>query len=166
MKIVHASISENNNAGWDGKAKTGDQTKKEVCITELNTSNWRYIIRCKDFETAKKAVKTAIELANSNKVGYNQANRNSLYTALALNKFDVKKYLDSGALTDTDCSAFIYACYACHMSKIRSTANAPTTSIMQKFYSVNGFDCFNYGAKTPRTGDILVTPSVHTVLVV
>ena len=32
MKLVHASIAETGGAGWDGKAKAGDQTGKEVCV--------------------------------------------------------------------------------------------------------------------------------------
>lgn len=37
--IAHASISENRNTGWDGKAKAGDQTGREVYTRSKNHTN-------------------------------------------------------------------------------------------------------------------------------
>ena len=80
--LVHASISENGNAGWDGKAKTGDQTGREVCTRSFYKKPWNVMLRYKDSSVASKASKIAIKLAKSNLVGYDQSERNTLYKAL------------------------------------------------------------------------------------
>ena len=52
--LVHASISENGNAGWDGKAKTGDQTGREVCTRSFYKKPWNVMLRYKNSSVASK----------------------------------------------------------------------------------------------------------------
>ena len=82
MNLVHASISENNNAGWDGNAKAGDQTGKEVCVRSWYEKPWNIMLRYPDKSISQKASATAVKLARSNLVGYDQSERNTLYKAL------------------------------------------------------------------------------------
>lgn len=168
MKLVHASISENNNAGWDDNAKAGDQTGKEVCIRSWYSKPWDIMLRYPDKSISKKAVAAAVKLANSNLVGYNQSKRNTLYRALKKYNFDVDAYIKSGVKTETDCSAFVYAVFACFIPAMRSDDNAPVTSTMRSLYSKWGF-VVHTGAgylsgDNIINGDILVNENLHTAI--
>lgn len=168
MKLVHASISENRNAGWDGKAKAGDQTGKEVCVRSWYSKPWDIMLRYPDKSIAEKAASVAVKLANSNLVGYDQSGRNTLYKALKAVNFDVDAYIKTGKKTECDCSSFVYAAFACFVPSMRSDGNAPVTSTMRKLYKKWGFDVFT-GSKYLNgnnliNGDILVKESAHTAI--
>lgn len=169
MKLIHASISENNNNGLDGKSKIGDQTGKEVCIRSWYEKPWEYVLRYYDSNVAKKVVSVATQLANSNYVGYSQKYRNSLYKELEKCDFDVNKYIASKVFTETDCSAFVYAVFSCFVPDMRSNSNAPTTNTMLKFFGKHGFEVLSEKDYTTGkkliTGDIVVKPKSHTAIV-
>ena len=171
MKIVHASISENNNTGWDGKSKAGDQTGYEVCIRDWYSKPWDFILRYPDSIKAKEATLIACKLANANIVGYDQSERNTLYSKMAKYNFNVDKYIASNEKSECDCSSFVYTCYACVIPDMRSYNNAPTTSYMKDFYTSFGFECFTsskyrYTGNYLQTGDILVKSGSHTAIAV
>ena len=86
--IVHSSIDENRHARG---GKAGDQTGREVCTRSWYSKPWGMVLRCKDAAVAKKARDIAIKLANSNLVGYDQNERNSLYKQLERTGWDVDK---------------------------------------------------------------------------
>lgn len=168
MKLVHASVSENGNAGWDGNAKAGDQTGKEVCVRSWYNKPWDIMLRYPDKSISQKAVATAVKLANSNLVGYDQSERNTLYRALKKYNFDVDAYIKSGEKTETDCSAFVYAVFACFIPAMRSDDNAPVTYTMRSLYKKWGF-VVHTGAgylsgNNLMNGDILVNESSHTAI--
>ena len=168
VTICHASIDENGRA-HSGAA--GDQTGKEVCTRSWYSKPWDVMLRYKDASIAKKAAKIAKKLANSNLVGYDQYQRNTLYQALKSCGWDVDKYIKSGKKTETDCSAFVYACYCCLIPSMRSDSNAPVTSTMRNFYAKHGFTAYSgskYTAKDTnlKTGDVLVKESAHTVMAI
>ena len=168
VTICHASIDENGRA-HSGAA--GDQTGKEVCTRSWYSKPWDVMLRYKDSSIAKKAAKIAKKLANSNLVGYDQYQRNTLYQALKSYDWDVDKYIKSGKKTETDCSAFIYACYCCLIPAMRSNSNAPTTSTMKSFYTKHGFTAYatsKYISQDTnlKTGDVLVKSSSHTVMAI
>lgn len=168
MNLVHASISENNNAGWDGNAKAGDQTGKEVCVRSWYEKPWNIMLRYPDKSISQKASATAVKLAKSNLVGYDQSERNTLYKALKKYNFDVDAYIKSGEKTETDCSAFIYAVFACFIPVMRSDDNAPVTSTMRSLYNKWGF-VVHTGAgylsgNNLLNGDILVNENSHTAM--
>ncbi len=169
MMLVHASISETGGAGWDGNAKVGDQTGKEVCVRSWYSKPWDFMMRYPDETIAAKAAAAAVKLANSNLVGYDQSERNTLYKALKSFNFNVDAYIESGIKTETDCSAFVYAVYCCFIPMMRSDANAPVTSTMKELFKLWGF-VIHTGLKYLRganaiNGDILVNESSHTAIV-
>lgn len=171
VTICHASISENGNAGWDGKSKAGDQTGREVCTRLWYDKSWDIVLRYKDVALAKKAAKIAKKLANSNLVGYDQSQRNTLYQALKKNNWNVDAYIKSGVKTETDCSAFMYAVWCCLIPAMRSDSNAPTTSTMRGTFSKYGFTVYKETKYTRSeqnllTGDVLVKESAHTVMAI
>ena len=168
MKLVHASIAETGGAGWDGKAKAGDQTGKEVCVRSWYSKPWNIMIRYHDKTIAAKAAAAAVKLANSNLVGYDQSERNTLYKALKAVNFDVDAYIKSGKKTETDCSAFVYAVYCCFIPDMRYDGNAPITSTMRYLYKKWGFSVNTssgyLSGNNLINGDILVNESAHTAI--
>lgn len=171
MKLVHASISETGGSGWDGKAKAGDQNSKEVCVRSWYSRPWDIALRYPDDKIRLKAAAAAIKLANSNLVGYDQSERNTLYKALKSCGWDVDEYIKSGKKTETDCSAFVYAVYCCFVPSMRSDSNAPVTATMRNKYRDWGFAIITkenvnlssgYGL---TNGDIVVKENAHTAMV-
>lgn len=168
VTICHASIDERGKAN---SGSAGDQTGKEVCTRAWYSKPWDVMLRYKDASIAKKAASIAKKLANSNLVGYDQYQRNTLYQALKSCGWDVDKYIKSGKKTETDCSAFIYACYCCLIPSMRSDSNAPVTSTMKAFYLKHGFSAYTsskYIAQDSNliVGDVLVKSSSHTVMAI
>lgn len=164
--IVHSSIDENRKARGGA---AGDQTGKEVCTRTWYSKPWGMVLRCPDAKIAETAREIAIKLANSNLVGYDQNNRNSLYKELKKNNWDVDAYIKSGVKTETDCSSFVYAVYCCLIPEMRSDANAPTTSASQSFYKKHGFkvltdDKYTKSAANLKRGDLLNKAGSHIVM--
>lgn len=164
--IVHSSIDE---AGKTKNGAAGDQTGREVCTRAWYSKPWGMVLRCKDSAIAQKARDIAIRLANSNLVGYDQNERNTLYKELERNGWDVDKYIRSGVKTESDCSSFVYACYCCVLAELRGLANAPTTSTAKSFYSSHGFEVLTSAAYTAaadklKTGDLLNKAGSHIVM--
>lgn len=170
MKIVHASISENGNAGKDGKAKAGDQNGKEVCLREFYSKPWDYYLRyAYDSTLGNRIAEIAVLLAESNLVGYDQTQRNTLYHALECHNWNVGEYIMSGEKTECDCSSFLYAVCCCLLPTMRGQKNAPTTNTMKDFYSTRGF--YVLSGKNANTtndhlnGDIFVKVGSHCAMV-
>lgn len=162
MKIVQASISENNTI----TGNSGDQTGKEVHVGAWYNYPWDIALRYRDTEIAKKAAAVAVKLANSNLVGYDQYQRNTLYDALRRNSWNVDRYIKSGEKTETDCSAFVYAVYCCFIPAMRSNNNAPVTSTMWTLYKAWGFDVKTPTVGTLKNGDIVLNEMCHTAIVI
>ena len=164
--IVHASSDENKQIKG---GSAGDQTGKEVCTRSWYSKPWSYVLRPKDSQIAEKAIRIAVSLANSNKVGYDQNQRNTLYNELKNHNFNI----DEIKACETDCSAFVTACYiAAGISQLNYTSNAPTTSTMIKAFLDTGYFEPLTDPKYLKTdmflksGDVLVKPGAHTVMVV
>ena len=84
-------------------------------------------------------------------------------------KWDVDAYIASGKKTETDCSAFIYACYCCLIPSMRSDANAPTTSTMRSKFNDHGFRVHTASKYTIsdaylKPGDVLIREGHHTAM--
>lgn len=168
MRIGHASISENNNNGRDGKAKSGDQTGKEVCIRTFYKKPWVTLLRCKDRDKAEIMAKACEAICNNPNVGYDQKDRLTLHKELEKLKFD---YTKLNTPCECDCSSFMTVCAECAGIKIPyQSGNAPVTANMVKWFSSTGFfDVITDGINDEHNllrGDILVgAPNTHTVMV-
>ncbi|MCQ2609150.1 MAG: peptidoglycan-binding protein [Bacteroidales bacterium] len=168
MRIGHASISENNNNGRDGRAKAGDQTGKEVCIRTYYKKGWQYLLRCKDSAKAEKMAQVCEALANNPCVGYDQSQRLTLHKELAKLNYD---YTKLNTACECDCSSFMTACAECAgIFPAYTNGNAPVTANMVNIFKKTGmFDVLTEGINEEynlRRGDILVgAPNTHTVMV-
>lgn len=171
MYIAQASISEHNDTGWNGKAKAGDQTGREVNIRTWYPYNWNIVLRYPVVTVARRASDIAIKLANSNLVGYDQSERNTLYKALKKHKWDVDRYIKSGVRTECDCASFVYACYCCLIPELRSDDNAPTCGKLRNLFKKVGFKCYTgkkyvSSDKWLEAGDVIVNESAHAIIVI
>ena len=166
--ICHASIDER---GKISNGASGDQTGREVCTREWYNKPWNVMLRYeKDPSLGKQAAAIAKKIADSNLVGYDQNQRNTLYAELKKHNFNVDNYIASRVKTETDCSAFVFAVWCCVIPSLRYDGNAPTTSTMQSFYTRHGFTAYTDARHTASdsalfVGDILVKAGSHTVLV-
>lgn len=168
MRIGHASISENNNNGRDGRARAGDQTGKEVCIRTFYKKPWVTLLRCKDRSKAEIMAKACESICNNPNVGYDQSQRLTLHNELVKLNYDYSKLMTP---CECDCSSFMTVCAECAGISIPyQSGNAPVTANMVKWFSSTGFfDVITDGVNDEKNllrGDILVgAPNTHTVMV-
>ena len=165
VMIGSARIDENGNA-HGGKA--GDQKNgKEVSTQEWykHSKGWR-VFRAKDPAKAEIIAKTMEWACESDQIGYDQYQRNTLYNELKLYAFE--KYYLSKAV-ETDCSALVRVCLA--FAGIDVPADFYTAS-MAKTMLATGEIVEMAGSKYTDSadylgrGDILVTKTKgHTVVV-
>lgn len=165
-KIGHASQDENKRAKG---GVAGDQSGKEVYIRQWYSSNWKYLIRCKDpIKSELMARSCEIGCANDF-IGYDQNQRNTLNSQAKLVGYDLSKVK---VPCETDCSAFMSVCAQCAGINIPyHSGNAPTTSTMlADFMSTGAFVYYSDSKyltsdKYLRRGDILVSPGHHTLMI-
>lgn len=165
VRIGHASIDENGKA-TGGAA--GDQTGKEVKISNWYNGGWGFVARCKDSNIANRIAAAAEAGCGNPNIGYDQSQRNTLYTQAKAVGFDLSKIETP---CEADCSAFVSVCVRAALGRDFYTGNAPTTSTLQKALSGTGaFDILTdskylTSSSYLRRGDILCKPGSHTVIV-
>ena len=162
--VGSARIDENGHA-HGGRA--GDQTGKEVSTQNwyLHSKGWR-VFRAKSPAVAEKIAQDMQWACDNRHIGYDQYQRNSLYTEASKFGFDVSKVTKD---VETDCSALVRVCcaYAGIMglpSDFR-TGNMPANLMATgKFVEMKDAKYTTQSAYL-RRGDILVTKTNgHTVV--
>ena len=103
ITLIHSRISEDGTI--DGEP--GDQTGREVCITEWIESKWTAAFRPCDPYIAEKIAETAADGAKNAHVGYSQKSRLTLYEAAKNVNFNLKKVTKD---CNCDCSSFVAVC--------------------------------------------------------
>lgn len=165
VKVGSARIDENGKA-HGGKA--GDQTGKEVGTQNWynHSKGWR-VFRPIDPAKAAKIAKAMQMACDNGNIGYDQYQRNTLYTYAAKVGFNISKVT---AKCETDCSALVRVC--CEYAGIPGLPSGFRTGNMPSNLIKTGAFVELKGSKyTGRSdylgaGDILVTKtSGHTVVV-
>ena len=165
VRIGHASIDENKRISG---GKSGDQTGKEVCTRSWYNGGWTLVLRPKTRALAEKSAKACEKGCANNKIGYDQNQRNTLYTQAKKVNYDLSKIT---VACETDCSAFMTVCAIAGGADITYGSNAPATSTMKarflesKDYNVFTDSKYLTSDKYLKRGDILVKPGSHTVMV-
>lgn len=163
--IGSARIDENGTA-HGGRA--GDQTGKEVSTQNwyLSSKGWR-VFRAKDPAQAEKIAQAMQAACDNRHIGYDQYQRNTLYTEAAQYGYDVGKVTKD---VETDCSALVRVC--CAYAGILGLPSDFRTGNMPDNLTKTGAFVELTGSKYQeqstylRRGDILVTKtSGHTVVV-
>lgn len=166
IMIGHASQDENGKASG---GQAGDQTGKEVCIRTWYSGNWDVLLRPKSSALAEKMAQICEWICNSNLVGYDQTQRNTLYNELEKINWNYK------ALTtkcETDCSALMGTCAKAAGSNVKRVyGNCCYTGNQQELF-LNTGDFVAYTESKYLTsnqyvkrGDILLRTSGHTAMV-
>ena len=166
--IGHASIDEN------GKANSGiagDQTKKEVCTRNWYNKSWDVVIRAKDAAVAEKMAIACEQACANDKVGYDQYQRNTLYTQALKVNFDLSKITTA---CECDCSSLMCICAiaagvpagALYISgNMRTTRNMRTAFKNTGKFEILTDSKYLTGDAYLKRGDILVNEGSHTVMV-
>ena len=164
IQIGHASTGEN--GGRNNAA--GDQTGKEVKISNWYANGWNQILRPKTQELAEKMATICETLCRNECIGYDMNQRNTLHTELKKLGYDISKL---NTLCETDCSAFMTViAIAAGVTGLEYTTNAPVCSTMKgpfkgtgKFYVIEDKKITN-SDKYLNRGDILINTKKHTVM--
>ena len=180
VQLAQASIDEKGGArgGMSGNQK--GQPGGETNIRSWHKgsgSGWEELIKCKNPSLGRQAASIMVRLINSNLVGYDQGERNTLWKALKKNGWSVERYIASGEKTETDCSAFTYTAYCVVLPSLREWMEKKGNSAycgnlwdVFKNYGNDLFDRYTDPAYTRtmdylEVGDMLNVPSKHTVMV-
>lgn len=163
MSITIGSARHDENGRIRG-GKAGDNTGSEVKTQAyyLHNKGW-LAFRCEDANKANKIAYAMKAACANNNIGYDQWQRNTLYSAAKLVGFDTAKVTTP---CETDCSALVRVCL-CYAG-----FNAPdfNTESEPKILRSLGFKEISFTKSTGtglKNGDILVTPKKgHTVIVV
>lgn len=163
VRVGSARIDERGKA-TGGKA--GDQTKGEVSTQAWykHSKGW-VVLRAKD-DTVRSKIAEAMEAACANNhIGYDQSQRNTLYTAVQGKGFDPSKVTTD---VETDCSALVRVCLAYAGIQVADFSTATEKSVIEKtgkFEVITAAGTCNSSTNLKR-GDILVTKTKgHTVVV-
>lgn len=163
FRIGHASIDEN---GKTSGGKAGDQTGKEVCSRPWYNAGWHTVLRPLSPTLAEKSAKACEDGCNNNRIGYNQAARNSLHDWAKASGYVLSRV----PACNCDCSSFMTVCaIAGGATELEYVGNAPTTSNMvAKFVASGKYRAITNstvvrGYKYLKRGDILVKNG-HTAM--
>lgn len=162
--IGSARIDENGNARG---GKAGDQRGGREVSTQnwyKHSKGWR-VFRAKDAAKREKIAQAMQWACDTNLIGYDQSERNTLYNAIKNAGFDIQK-LDKPV--ETDCSALVRVCcsYAGIMLPDFYTANEPSALINSGAFVEMTGSTYTEKSDYLIRGDILVTRTKgHTVVV-
>nr|DAP80375.1 MAG TPA: N acetylmuramidase [Caudoviricetes sp.] len=163
VKIGSARMGEN---GKITGGKPGDQTGREVSAQHwyAHSKGWR-VFRAKNAGVGHKIAECMEKICANDKVGYNQAQRGTLYAAVKGHGFDPDALKIK---VNTDCSAAVRVCccYAGISVGNFNTANeASYLMATGAFVELTGSE-YTRSSDRLRKGDILVTRTKgHTVVV-
>lgn len=166
--IGHSSIDENGRA-YNGQA--GDQTKKEVCTRSWYNKSWDVVIRAKDAAMAEKMAVACEQACANDKIGYDQYQRNTLYTQAQKVNFDLSKIT---AACECDCSSLMCICAIAAgvpAGALYISGNMRTTRNMRSAFKNTGkFEILTDSKYLTsdaylKRGDIIVNEGSHTIMV-
>ena len=103
VKIGHARFSEKGNA----EGKRGDQTGKEVAVTDWYDGTWTTVYRPQSSEKASIIVKTMKEACENDNIGYGQGDRLTLMKAAEQCEFCLSDITEQ---VNCDCSSLVAVC--------------------------------------------------------
>lgn len=165
MATILVGSARGDEYGEASGGKAGDQTGREV-----STQAWYYHpkgwvgLRAKDDIVAERIALAMEKACRNNNIGYDQGQRDTLYSAAASYGFDPEKVKTK---VETDCSALVRVCLAYAGIK---TGDMYTGNLKDKVLATGKFnqlpDSETRSADYMKRGDILVTKTTgHTVVV-
>lgn len=165
VKIGHASIDENKKIKG---GVAGDQTGGEVCTRLWYNKSWSFLLRPASAELTEKSAKACEAACENMNIGYDQNQRNTLYTQARKTGFDLSKITTP---CECDCSSLMHVCALAGGANITYGSNGAATINMKSRFTANGEykvltdKKYLTSDKYLKRGDILVSPGSHTVMV-
>jgi len=165
MSVIFGSARIDENGHARG-GRAGDQTGKEVSIQKyyVHTKGWR-VFRARNPEQAELIAQDMQYACNNKNIGYDQNQRDSLYTVSKPLAFNCSKVTTK---CETDCSALVRVCCAYAGINLPNFRTSNEASVLLKsgaFVELKG-EKYTKSQKYLRRGDILVTRTQgHTVVV-
>lgn len=163
--LIGSARSDERGKATGGKA--GDQKSGKEVSTQSwykHSQGWR-TFRCKDPVKAKKMAAAMRWFCASPLIGYDQNQRNTLYSKLELVKWD---YTRLTLMVETDCSALIRVCAACagiFLPDFNTSSQAKTMLASGEFVELTGSK-YNSDDDFLGEGDVQVTVTKgHTIMV-
>lgn len=164
VRIGHANRDENNKL-IGGSA--GDQAN-EVCVRSWWAFGWECVLRPKKTEVAEKSAKFIEDACSNKNIGYDQGQRNTLFSKAVSVKYDASKI---NTPCECDCSSLIHVAVIAAGVNITYGSNAFTTRTMVLRLVQSGDyekltdSKYLKSDKYLKRGDILVKAGSHTVMV-
>ena len=168
MMIAHASGDERGEYYY---GQAGDQTRTEVCVRSWYNRPWNCVLRPKSTAMAEKIATAMERAADNDNIGYDMAERNTLY-------YNAKKVgWDPGLVTqlcETDCSALVsLACIYAGVSPsilFQEGNSSVTWNLRSRLEGTGKFityttSAYIKGSSMLRRGDILLYEGHHTGVV-
>ena len=167
VKIGHSSIDEN---GKISGGQAGDQTGKEVCTRDWYDKGWDYVIRCTDATVAEKIAASCEAACNNNNIGYDQNQRNTLYTEALKVGLDLSKV----GRSECDCSSLASICCICAGipaqylyvgGNMRTTRNIKDALVQSGKFVVYTDSTYTKSDANLKRGDIICKAGSHVIIV-
>lgn len=169
MATVYVGSARSDENGKAHSGKAGDQKSGREVSTQVwykHSKGWR-VFRAKDPAKAAVIARQMQDACDNNRIGYDQWQRNTLYTQAEKVGFDIAKVTTA---CETDCSALVRVCCAAagilDLPSGFRTGNMPANLLATgEFVELKGSKYTDQSAYL-GAGDILVTKtSGHTVVV-
>lgn len=163
IKIGHANYGE---SGITNQI-AGDASGREVCIRAWWNMGWNCVLRPKKAEIAELSAKCMEAICANNNIGYDQSQRNTLYTQAKAVNFDCSKIV---VKCECDCSSAIHVAVIAAGANIAYGSNGFTTRTMvDKLVASGDYEKLTdtkylTSDKYLKRGDILVNVGSHTVM--
>ena len=167
VKIGHSSIDEN---GKISGGQSGDQTGKEVCTRDWYNKDWDYVIRCTDSSIAEKIAAACEAACANNNIGYDQGQRNTLYTQALKVGLDLSKV----GKCECDCSSLASICCICAgipaqylyiSNNMRTTRNIKDALVQTGKFIVYTDSSYTRSDANLKRGDIVCKAGSHVIIV-
>ena len=144
----------------------GDQTGSEVATQNwyLHSKGWR-VLRAIDASQRRKIAAAMRAACKNDNIGYDQGQRNTLYSLAAKVDFDPSKVT---AKCETDCSALVRVCCAYAGISVKDFITSNEAGVLLASGAFRELTGDKYAAQSAylAEGDILVTKTKgHTVVV-
>ena len=164
VKIGHATSDENTKVKG---GKAGDQTGKELLIQDwyLRDKGWSAVFRAKNSKVADKIAKTMEYACANDNIGYDQAQRTTLFKLAEKCNFDFTKITEK---CECDCSSLVAVCInaaGIKISKDMYTGNQKMLLEATGEFEIITDPCYLTKADKLQRGDILLGQG-HTAIVV
>lgn len=162
---VYVGSAKGDENGKASGGKAGDQ-KAEVATQKwyIHSKGWR-VIRAKDPAKRKLIAEAMRDACNNKNIGYDQGQRNTLYTVAKAVQFNIKRVYTP---CETDCSALVRVCCAYAGITLPDMYTGNQASIMLDSGAFVELTGSKY-ADSPdylKAGDVLITKTKgHTVVV-